>query len=353
MIDTMTSSHPLSSGPGSCPFILLTGIVVLFLCPFASALAEETKPAVEMEQWIEALGSPSRSVRHAAQEKLLECGSESLPFLQESLRKTDEARAFLLEAIVRQLAERQAEMLVHSSEAFQVEATEVRPRDPGRPSRTLRVRLSLKADPAITPEYVMVRDADFVIKTGPEELPPFSPDAVREVNFTGNRVEFSMDFLRTPKVPAAPLELHGELRIRCGVLREPLSFSLHNDIGRTRSAGQTAVKLVEATVISPSEPGERQRIALRLRVFYPPGLRWESHRQGHLHRNVFLQPPTGEELKPVKLALLKGSTAVHDVQYEFEGTPDLMKNGTLVYSTSVLQTTAVVPVQIKLESEED
>lgn len=197
-------------------------------------------------------------------------------------------------------------------ECVRVQGENIRtiPAESGAAGQVQRLNVVVDVEPSVRPADVVIRDADFQLTRGGEPAPLFSPDARRELDFSGQQARFAMNFLSSMSSHERPAMLRGMVRVRCSARREELRFTLADRNDRIEYAGQQEVRL-----IAQEHSGKSLRV--RLQVLFSSDTSRDSHRLGRFHREAWLETTSGTRIPFRAFDLLQTTGALHEIQYEF------------------------------------
>jgi len=203
-----------------------------------------------------------------------------------------------------------------------------------------RVRLNFRVDaePKIRPLYLSLRDEDLRLTGDSVRLEAFTPTARREVDFDGQTVRFSTDFLPQG---TRPDHIQGEFAVRCSAGWEELRYSVDASAVQLQRSGEMEVKVLPAV-----DDGKALKVVVL--VTYPSDVLWESHRQGTLHRDAAIVTASGRRIPFDSIQVHHDATQTHEVLYSFPVGGRELAGGGVVYSIPVLYRTLSVPFEISL-----
>jgi hypothetical protein len=309
------------------------------LGPREDLIAAEPSPS--LSEWIQQLASPQRTIREDARQRLLAAGDAALPDLRQAEESDIEAIRFAALDLRRQIEMASARKLIETAPAglFHIQArlSPPRPRSSGE-GVLLRAALTCEAGAQLHPYYLSLHDRDLSLQCGARAAAPFNPDARREVDFTGQTAQWSVDFL-APGEPSPPLALTGKMLVRCAVRPRPLEFPLQAPRPIVRYAGENEVSLLRSQL----KGGELQAT---LAIRTASSLNWESHRQGLLHRDAWLRSSAGQQ-KPDNVEILEPVGGVQLVRYTFAGIENAADNLVLFYAAPTLTTEITAPIDVR------
>jgi len=211
---------------------------------------------------------------------------------------------------------------------------------PGVPA-TIRVKLRVDAEADVLPRYVMLRDQKIQLSGNGQAFAPFTPDAKREVDFSRQTAEVSLDFIVPPGAAAPPDSLRGTLQLQCAAMVQQFHFPLTDVPSPMSYAGQNEVRLLQV-----KQDGAVLNVILQ--VVYPPDLRWESYRLQGLHRAGRLERSMKDPLPFAGLDVFHGATHRHEVHYRFERVNEPLAELKLFYAIPALETVLELPFEIDL-----
>lgn len=232
--------------------------------------------------------------------------------------------------------------------AFRAQVLSLQPRD-----GVLGIEFTLTPEPRLRPLFLSWSDAEFAARLSPgEELPPFSPDAHKELPAVDRGpCGFSIVFLDPDHKAesAAAISVSGHVVVTTAALTHEFRFQNLTDPGQdAQHTGGVTVTRREVKFSTTRKGVRTAEIVLRV-VYDSGGPAFESHRTWVYYNEVFLETPDGKKL-PVNdgfetLAEQDGAVAV---RYHFRDLPDVPPaNLKLVYFAP----TAVIEVPLDLEFE--
>lgn len=226
------------------------------------------------------------------------------------------------------------------------------------PPGFLRMTLRIDAEPQIIPYFLVVRDAHFeltgTLNESELKFIPFNPEAAREVPVRDqSRFEFTVDFVSTRNAVPQTLDLQGEFELFCA----PLSrlFQLNRPEPEAATVLTTPVRVVTV--------GQTETVLTwEIEVDFPEGIeRFESHRQGLLHRDVSYLDAQGDRHLPQRVEITRNAGRRQRVEIDFElgrtgddqpgkqpspSTDDSTQSPMLLYRYPEMLTFHVVPFSI-------
>ena len=214
------------------------------------------------------------------------------------------------------------------------------PVGPGVPA-TVRVKLRMDAEADVLPRYVILRDQEIRLSGNGRMFAPFTPDAKREIDFSGQTAEVSLDFIVPPSVTTSPDALQGTIQVRCAAMIQQFHFPLIDVPSPTFYAGQNEVRLMHVKQ-------DDAALNVILQVTYPPDLHWESYRLQGLHRAASLECSMKDPLPLTGLDVFHSATHQHEVHYRFAKVNEPLTKLKLVYAIPALETILELPFEINL-----
>lgn len=226
--------------------------------------------------------------------------------------------------------------------AFRIRAEQAKlfsERDGSAVSPVQRIHLSIDAESAIQPWFVSICDADFHLTQDERPAELFTPDARREIDFSGQRVTFAVNFLTSEDQRPAATRFRGRVQIHYAARNQELRFPIADQSSSIQFAGLQEVKLLSAVRL-------KEQLRVTMQVLFSADATRDSHRLGHFHRKTWLETKTGEQIAFRTFDLLRASGPVHDIQYEFPvaGIPETEL--TLIYAMPALAGAVPVPFDL-------
>lgn len=175
---------------------------------------------------------------------------------------------------------------------------------------TLRWRFRIEAEGAVRPLCAIVRDSEIQISKDGNRFTPFTPDARREILFSGQSAEFHVDVLPGDASRNQPEQIRGTIQIRCEILPQDLRFPIGTGRPQVHFAGDTEIRLL-------STHRKKDLLEATFAVTFPPGVNWQSHQLDHLHQEAWLLRGTNGPIHFRSRKLLSETMPTHIVQYEF------------------------------------
>jgi len=213
---------------------------------------------------------------------------------------------------------------------------------PGSGSAT-RLRFQLDVEAGVQPYFLSIHDADFHLLHNGKIMGLLTPEAAREIDFSDQTVQFTINFLASEDLSTASLFVRGNVRMHCAVFPQELHFPLVSMENRIRWAGRNLVKFVSAK----QETGS---LRVFMQVQFAPDVSWESHRQGHLHRAAWLQRASGERIPFRSFEVIRAEGGTHDIIYEFPSADHLETDLAMVYSMPAIYRVMPVPIELQWRS---
>ncbi len=269
--------------------------------------------------------------------------------------------------------------------------------------RLLQTTLVVASEPRIRPLFMMVRQKDFTARAIAadgtlRELPPFDPEAAREITFGGSTgtATFALDWLADATLLRA-VELSGTLRPLVAATQQRFAFDLSkadalprqqqfgpvrielrsvrfvaaaerpqatnagekpDDAARTGRAASTrqprspSANRTTPEPVAAGSPGPAGTLHVRLLVNYgASGPAFESHRTWLYHNRVYIER-RGAANEPIRPApnFRTGLTAdgLLEIEYTFALPTPPVAGDTLVYYAPTLLTELTVPIRLTI-----
>lgn len=204
----------------------------------------------------------------------------------------------------------------------------------------VRINFRVDIEPHITPYFVTVKDQDFLLKaktkSGPVEFIPFNPSSVREIGAVGEpAIGFYVDFQNDEMARLDDFLLEGSLSVLSAAKTAEIVLPL-------RALQQNEAEL---RVLEFDKADEKFRVLVA--VDLPQELtRFDSHRLGVLHQQVWLNSKTGTRLPPKSTRIAKIEGQTHKVEFVFNAVQGSFEEFQFVYRYPQFVTTLSVDFAI-------
>ncbi|WP_437185546.1 hypothetical protein SH668x_002657 [Planctomicrobium sp. SH668] len=210
---------------------------------------------------------------------------------------------------------------------------------------TCRARIRFDLEPHFACRFLRFRDGDFSLTQGDAIWRAFSPESLHETEFAGDPFQTIDISLRRPDGLTQPPQgvLKGEVQAFCQLGEELLEFSLDQAPGARRIAGAMTVEFLSA--VSDDAGGD-----VTIRVTYPDGTRWDSHRVDGLYRWAWLAKGSEENSQPIhstNVSVKYGETSVHEVRFRFPALESDLKEFRFEYFSPWLYESVELPIELQ------
>lgn len=225
----------------------------------------------------------------------------------------------------------------------------------GRPDeRILRLEVRFTAEPRLRPLFFAFAGRDLQASAGDRRLPPFSPEARKEIPFgeSGKDLRVTWDFRVPGEAAIQTAGLAAQATVLTAAGSEAIAFDdLSRSAGAARRRGGVTVTLEEVAFRDQRnrrrQEGGGRTARLQVAVSYDTGgPAFESHRTWIYHNQAWLEDAGGERIAYDGFTTEMARDGAVAVEYEFDQLQARPDDYKFVYVAPTLLIN--VPVEVKL-----